>query len=87
MSQRTDRIDLAAGNINGHDRLLIELIQTPGQQPFVAISWPTAATITTPAAYDQVAATAMRLLANASTTIAGLKANKRLQAHRPGGVL
>jgi hypothetical protein len=46
--------------------------------PFVAINWPTAATITTPASYDQVAANAMRLLADASTQLAALKVWKRL---------
>jgi hypothetical protein len=39
--------------------------------------WPTAPTITTPARYNEVASTAMRLLAEASTTLAGIKASKR----------
>jgi hypothetical protein len=42
------------------------------------IIWPTAPTITTPARYLEVASTAMRLLAEASTTLARFKASKRL---------
>jgi hypothetical protein len=34
--------------------------------------------VTTPAAYDQLAANIMRLLANASTTLAGLKVWRKL---------
>jgi hypothetical protein len=44
----------------------------------VRIVWPTAPTITTPAHYNEVVSTAMRLLAEASTTLARLKASKRL---------
>ena len=72
------RTDLSAGSLNGSDRLAIQLIEPTGKPPIVAINWPTAATITAPANYDQVAATAMRLLAAASTAIAGLKARRHL---------
>jgi hypothetical protein len=44
----------------------------------VRIVWPTSPTITTPARYNEVASTAMRLLAEASTTLARIKASKRL---------
>jgi hypothetical protein len=37
-----------------------------------------APTITTPARYLEVASTAMRLIAEASTTLAGIKARRRL---------
>jgi hypothetical protein len=56
----------------------VELVERAGKAPIVAINWPIAATITTPATYDQVAATTMRLLANASTTLAALKGWRRL---------
>ena len=39
----------------------------------VRIVWPTAPTITTPARYNEVASTAMRLLADASTALARIK--------------
>jgi hypothetical protein len=49
----------------------------------VRIVWSTAPTITTPARYNEVASTAMRLLAEASTTLARIRASKR--AHRRFG--
>jgi hypothetical protein len=72
------RIDLSAGAINASDRLIVELIEPSDSPPIVAISWPSAATITTPANYDQVAATAVRILASASTALAGIKVWKKL---------
>jgi hypothetical protein len=75
MHQRTD---LATGQINGSDRLLIELFQPIDSPPIVAITWPSRQTVCTPANYDQAAAAAMRILAAASTAIAGLKARKLL---------
>jgi hypothetical protein len=53
------------------------LIEPTGKPPFVAINWPNAATITTPAVFDQVAATAMRVLAAASVELAALKVRRR----------
>jgi hypothetical protein len=44
----------------------------------VRIVWPTAATITTPTRHLEVAAAAMKLLAEASTTLARIKASRRL---------
>jgi hypothetical protein len=35
-----DITDLAHGQINGHDRLLVELIQATDTPPIVAINWP-----------------------------------------------
>jgi hypothetical protein len=53
------------------------LIEPTGKPPFVAINWPNAATISTPAVFDQVAATAMRVLAAASVELAALKVRRR----------
>ena len=39
------RTDLAAGTINGFDRLHVELIQPPDTPAFIAVNWPAAATI------------------------------------------
>jgi hypothetical protein len=72
---------LASGTLNGHDQLIVQLVESDDaakHPPVIAIRWPSKATVTTPAAYDQVAANVMRLLANASTTLAGLKVWKRL---------
>jgi hypothetical protein len=41
------RTDLSAGNLNGSDRLTVELVEPTGKPPILAINWPTAATITT----------------------------------------
>jgi hypothetical protein len=57
---------------------MIELIQPADHPPIVRVVWPAAPTITTPARYREVASTAMRLLAEASTTLARIKAGKRL---------
>jgi hypothetical protein len=69
---------LAHGPINGADTLTIELIRPADHPPIVRVVWPSAATITTPARYLEVASTAMRLLAEASTVLARIKASKRL---------
>jgi hypothetical protein len=73
MHQRTD---LSAGLINGHDRLTVELIQPTDTPPIVAINWPAAATIATPANYAAVAAAITRLIAESATALAGLKARR-----------
>jgi hypothetical protein len=69
---------LAQGPINGADTITIELIQPDSMPAVVRIVWPAAPTITTPTRYNEVASAAMRLLAEASTTLAGIKARKRL---------
>jgi hypothetical protein len=69
---------LAHGPINGADTITIELIQPDNHPPVVRIVWPTAPTITTPARYLDVASSAMRLLAEAGTALARIRASKRL---------
>jgi hypothetical protein len=76
MHQRTD---LAAGPINGSDRLLIELIQPPDAPPMVAINWPAAATIATPANYPAVAAAITKIIAESATALARTKAARQLR--------
>ena len=75
MSKRTE---LASGTVHNSDRLQVELIQPDSMPAVVIIVWPAAATITTPARYLEVASTAMRLLAEASTTLSRIKASRRL---------
>ena len=76
MSQVTH---LASGALTrSGDTLSIELHQPETMPAVVRIVWPTAPTITTPARYNEVASTAMRLLAEASTMLARIKASKRL---------
>ena len=69
---------LASGAINGADTLTIDAIQPDGMPAVIRIVWPGAATIITPAHYLEVASAAMRLLAEASTTLARIRASRRL---------
>jgi hypothetical protein len=69
----------SGGPINGADAITIELIQPDSMPAVVRIVWPPAATITTPARYLEVAAAAMKVLAEASTTLARIEPAK-LQA-------
>jgi hypothetical protein len=69
---------LSSGPINGGDTLTVELIQPDSMPAVVRIVWPSAATIITPAHYLEVASAAMRLLAEASTTLARIRASRRL---------
>ena len=72
-------IHLASGALNrSGDTLTIELIQPDSMPAVVRIVWPQQPTITTPARYNEVASAAMRLLAEASTMLARIKASKRL---------
>jgi hypothetical protein len=70
---------LASGTISASDdRISVELIQPADMPAVIRIVWPTAATITTAARYTEVAAAAMKVLAEASTMLARIKANRRL---------
>jgi hypothetical protein len=70
---------LASGTINASgDTLSVELVEPADAPPAVLIRWPAAPTITTAARYNEVASTAMKLLAEASTMLARIKAGKRL---------
>ena len=69
---------LSSGPINGADTLTIEVIQPDSMPAAVRIVWPSAATITTPAHYLEVASAAMRVLAEASTTLTRIRASRRL---------
>jgi hypothetical protein len=52
---------------------------TRRQPEVIMVRWSTALTITTSARYNGVASAAMQLLAEASTTLARIKASRRLQ--------
>ena len=75
----SDVTQLASGRINqSGDTLSVELVEPADAPPAVLIRWPAAPTITTPARYNELASTAMKLLAEASTMLARIKAGKRL---------
>jgi hypothetical protein len=60
------------------DSLEIVLVQPADNPSVIMILWRDAPTITTPARYNEVASTAMRLLPDASTTLARIRASKHL---------
>jgi hypothetical protein len=66
----------AAGQLttSPHDTISVELVEPHG---IVRIGWPIHPTTVPTASYTEVAALAMRLLANASTELARIKARKR----------
>jgi hypothetical protein len=69
---------LSSGPIDGAAALTIELIQPDSTPAVVKIVWPTGATIPPPRPYLEVASAAMRLLADASTNLARIRARRRL---------
>ena len=68
------RIDLARGMVN-HDQLVVELIEPADSPPFIAVNWPSQASIATPASYPAVAATITRIIAESATRLAQWKAH------------
>jgi hypothetical protein len=73
MHQRTD---LSVGLINGHDKLLVEVIAPPDTPAFVAVNWPAKPTVATPEAYPMVAAAITRLITECATALAQWKARR-----------
>jgi hypothetical protein len=72
------RTELSAGNLNGGDRLVVELIE-PDQLPAVIrIKWPEQPTIIPPAQFDAGVAAAMRILSNAVVELAALRVLRKL---------
>jgi hypothetical protein len=70
------RSDLASGMVN-HDRLVIELVDPADSPAFIAINWPSAATVVPPASYPAVAAAVTRIVAESATALARWKAYGR----------
>jgi len=74
----TSSTTLAAGPINQTGATItIELIQPAGYPASIVITWPSAPTVCDPRRYTEVAAAAMKLLAEASTAWAGIRARRR----------
>jgi hypothetical protein len=70
---------LAHGQLNqSGDQLTIQLVEPLDLPPMIRIVWPTKPTIVPPAQYNEVASTAMRLLAEASTRLAAIRSSRRL---------
>jgi hypothetical protein len=71
-------IQLASGQVNGHDRLTVELVQPTDMPAAILLTWPQKPSITTPDAYSNVAAAAMQILAAAVIELAAVRVRKRL---------
>ena len=69
---------LAQGKITNNDELTLELLEPPGRPAAIRITWPPKASITTPAQFDAVVATTMRLLSAAVIELAALRRRRRL---------
>jgi len=70
--------ELASSQINAADTLAIELVEADETPAVVIIRWPVKATVLHPRRFPDTAAMLARLFAEASTTLARIKASKRL---------
>jgi hypothetical protein len=72
-------IILASGQLtkSPHDTLRVELLEPTGELAIVRVTWPSQTTITPAVKYAEMAATAMRILANGSSELSRMKAGKR----------
>ena len=68
---------LASAAVNNSDALTVQLVQPANEPPRILIVWPPYTSVTTPAKYAEVAAAAMRVLANGVTELSRMRASKR----------
>ena len=73
----TNRTQLASGEIVSGNILSIWLVQPVEKPETVVVMWPQRPTAVSPRHYSEVAATVCRLVANASTELAAIKAGRR----------
>jgi hypothetical protein len=73
----TNRTELAAGEIFNGTILNIWLMQPANKPESVVVIWPQRPTAVSPSRYSELAATVCRLVANASTELAAVKACRR----------
>lgn len=69
---------LSSGLINGHDRLTVDLVQSPDMPAAILLRWPQKPSITTPDAYSNVAAVCMQVLSAAVIELAAIRTRRRL---------
>jgi hypothetical protein len=74
MNQRTE---LASGQILDGVVLTIWLVRPADKPESVVVIWPQQPTAVSPRHYSELAATVCRLVANASTELAAIKAGRR----------
>jgi hypothetical protein len=73
----TNRTQLAAGEILDGTVLSVWLAQPADKPESVVVMWPQRPTAISPRHYSELAATVCRLVANASTELAAIKAGRR----------
>jgi hypothetical protein len=73
----TNRTQLASGEILDGTTLTIWLVQPADKRESVVVMWPQRPTAVSPRHYSELAATVCRLVANASTELAAIKAGRR----------
>jgi hypothetical protein len=71
------RTELASGEILNGTILSVWLVQAADQRESVVVMWPQRPTLVSPRHYSELAATVCRLVANASTELAAIKAGRR----------
>ena len=73
-------LTLSAGHVTQNSPISVELIKQnhhPQAWPVVVITWPSHVTECSPAKLGEVISNATRILANASTELAAIKAGRR----------
>jgi hypothetical protein len=73
----TNRTQLASGEILNGTILSVWLVQAADKPESVVVMWPQRPTPVSPRHYSDLAATVCRLVANASTELAAIKAGRR----------
>ena len=68
---------LASGEINQSDVLEVELVRPLDMPAVIVIRWPGQPTISDPKTFPATASAAMRILANAVTRLAGMRASEQ----------
>ena len=70
------RSALAAGNINGSDRIVVELLSPPDMPQVIMIRWPQHSTVVAPTRFPSTASEIARLFARASTELTRIRARR-----------
>jgi hypothetical protein len=73
----TNRTQLASGEILNGTILTVWLVEPADKPKSVVVMWPQRSTAVCPSHYSELAATVCRLVANASTELAVIKAGRR----------
>jgi hypothetical protein len=73
-----ERTELARGEINGHDELIISLIQPENEPAVIIFRWPSKATVAPVRAMDRTVANIMTIVAQARVRLSQIQAERRL---------